>query len=208
MFATHGYPVGRQGVARAGVQPPLSKSDAVWVCAAEPVVPAAETMTCAALTAELADTVSVAVAPDVTCVGLMVAVTPGGAVTESVSVCAVPCTVAVRTVDVIWPPAASVAEGVANDTLKSLALARNTGHPCDASSHSPCTVKVPRAVVTLPDELWHRSPTSLPVALFHAWGKSGFDPGVGWASVVASVSSWELTIVKLRNEFPQSGITM
>src|SRR5262249_12166701 len=43
---------------RAGVQPPLSKSDAVWVCAAEPVVPAAETTTCAAVTAELADTVS------------------------------------------------------------------------------------------------------------------------------------------------------
>ena len=53
-------PTGRE--ARAGVQPPLSKSDAVWVCAAEPVVPRAETVTCAALTAELADTVSVAVA--------------------------------------------------------------------------------------------------------------------------------------------------
>src|SRR5262249_40976777 len=154
-------------------------SDAVWVCAAVPVVPPAETMTCAAVTAELADTVSVAVPPDVTCVGLIVAVTPAGAVTESVSVCAVPRTVAVRTVDVIWPPAAIVADGVANDTLKSLALARNTGQPCDTSSHSPWTVNVPRAVDTLPDDPWHRSPISLPVALFHAWGKFGFDPGVG-----------------------------
>src|SRR6185312_8728257 len=126
----------------AGDESVLTSSAAVCVCIVLPAVASARTTTCSPLVAAglVAVTVTAAVAPAVSVVGLTVAVMPIGAVTDSVNICAVPATEAVFTVNVLAAFSESVATFGDKATLKSLASELNAVQPLVRSSQMSCTV--------------------------------------------------------------------